>query len=709
MAARVDPTAQAAFAETGLVLDALPWAVVVTDANGRVLAWNPEAARLYGRPAGKVLGRPVADVVTTVAGVPGRGEILATTQRGEMWKGEFSIVRPNGEIVRVAMSASPLRDAAGDVVGLVSAADDVTELHLVEQRAADLAEHLRLALEAGELGTWRWDRATGAVTWDTAMERLYGLEPGSFPGTYEAWLELRGQPGGQELAESTLAGAMASGESYAIETEVTWPDGSAHWLHGWGRATFDSDGNPAGAIGCTADITARKTAELEARRRAEEAAERARLERLQRERLTFLAHITDTALAAADHHEFLQRVIQLAVPELADWCTLRFLPEPGAPPELAFAHADPARVAWLEELSRRHPPSSGGATGAGAVLRTGRSEFVPVVDEAYLANAIAGAAMEPGEARAIVEALHLTSIITVPLRSKRGILGVMQLVSAESGRRYTEDDLALAEAAAGRIAETLNNLWLTQQQRTIAEALQKALLPPALPTVPGIDVAVRYWVAGAANEVGGDFYDIFRAGPDRWAVVIGDVCGTGADAAAVTVITRHTIRAAATHGVGHRDVMAWLNDAVLAGQRDRFCTAVFGTLEPRPGGHHELTVVVGGHPLPVLARADGAVHTVGTPGSLIGVFATAKTTAASVLLAPGDTVVLYTDGITDLRPPNGLTVDEVAAIVEGACRDAASADDVAEALRAAIEAIRPIPERGDDIALVVLRVEHPPT
>jgi PAS domain S-box-containing protein len=558
----------------------------------------------------------------------------------------------------------------------VDHARDAAELDDARRQAAGLAEHLSLALAAGQLGTWRWDLASGAVTWDAAMERLYGLEPGSFPGTYDAWLELRGHAEGRETATATLEAAIADQEPYEIETEVVWPDGSVHWLHGWGRATVDRAGQVTGAIGCTADITARKNAELDMRRRAAELAETARRERLQRERLAFLARITDAALAA----------------------------QPGTAPDVAVAHADPERVAWVEELRRRYPFDPDAPTGAAAVIRRGEAEFVPVVDEAYLDAALASARMGPDQARAILDELKLTSIITVPLRSTRGVLGALQLVSAESGRRYTDDDLALVEAASGRIAETLNNLWLTQQQRSIAETLQSALLPPALPAVPGVDIAARYWAAGAANDVGGDFYDVFVAGPGRWVVVIGDVCGTGADGAAVTAIARHTIRAAATHGVEHAEVIQWVNDAVVAGRRNRFCTAVYATLEPLGDGGHDLTLVSGGHPLPVLARADGTVTTVGSPGTLIGVFPRVTTKVDRVRLDPGDTLVLYTDGITDLRPPHGLTAEDVDRMVATAVRGAGGANEIAEAMRVAIETIRPIPDRGDDIALLVLRV-----
>jgi PAS domain S-box-containing protein len=707
MAAGVDPSALQALADSRLVLDALPWAVVVVDTSGAVIAWNRRAHHLYGWEPDEVRGRPGAEVLRPTLPEDDRVRIIATVHEGEVWRGEVSPTCKNGEILRVFATVAPLRDGEGRVVGRLSINEDITDLHVARQQAADLTERLQLALAAGELGTWQWDLASGAVSWDRAMERLYGLEPGTFGGTFDAWMNMRGDDEARQAARDRLAKALADREPFAIETEVVWPDGSVRWLHGWGRVTVGPDGEVTGAIGCTADITARKTAEIDIERRATEMAETARRERLQHERLAFLARITDSALAARDHRDLMDRVTRLAVPHLGDWCAVHFVPEPGARPAVALAHVDPERVAWLERVRDEVPANPDARQGVAAVIRTGVSEFVPVVDEIYLAAALSESPIAPEQGRAIVEALSLTSLITVPLRTKRGVLGAMQFVSAESGRVYHDDDVALAEAAAGRIAESLDNLWLMQQQRSIADTLQSALLPPALPDVPGIDVAVRYWVAGAANEVGGDFYDLFAAGPDKWAVVIGDVCGTGADGAAVTVIARHTIRAAATHGVDHRGVVEWLNDAVLAGRRDRFCTAIYATLEPAGEGAHDLTMVAGGHPLPVLVREDGSAVTVGRAGTLVGVYPRIRTTPETVRLHPGDTLVLYTDGVTDLPPPDGLTADDAARLIRRSVSGAATADDVAEAIGKAIETIRPIPDRADDIALVVLRVLPP--
>ncbi len=229
-------------------------------------------------------------------------------------------------------------------------------------------------------------------------------------------------------------------------------------------------------------------------------------------------------------------------------------------------------------------------------------------------------------------------------------------------------------------------------------------LPPQLPAIDGLSVAVRYWPAGTVNDVGGDFYDVFRVDEGKWAVVIGDVCGTGPDAAAVTVIARHTIRAAATHNASHHEVLDWTNDALHAGGRNRFCTAVYSTLTPTDEASWLFTSIAAGHPLPILVRADGATTTIGEPGTLLGVLPTLSATIGLVRLDIGDTVVLYTDGLTDVRPPHDLDPDRLVRLVSEAASTDGSAEEVAARLGAAVEAVLPVLERDDDLALVVLRV-----
>jgi serine phosphatase RsbU (regulator of sigma subunit) len=423
-------------------------------------------------------------------------------------------------------------------------------------------------------------------------------------------------------------------------------------------------------------------------------------DRRRRDELEFLANLTDTALSAADHHDLMAQVCARAVPMLGDWCSLYYLPESASAPLVASWHVDPGKAAYIETLRALYPYDRNRPTGVPAVIRTGRPQLVRQVTPELIDEATASSPVSRDEALDILEHLGITSAITVPLRTKWRVVGAMQFVSSESGRRYDDDDLALAEAVAGRLAEALDAAWVADQQRTIAVTLQEALLPPALPAIPGIEIAARYWPAGT-NHVGGDFYDVFSLSEDRWALVIGDACGTGPDAAALTSIARHTVRAAARHGADAADVMTWLNDAVLQSNRDLYCTACYATLDGGEGSWR-FTSTAAGHPLPIVATGSGT-GTLGGPGTLLGVLPALRTTTAETALHTGDVVVLYTDGVTDLPPPCGIGTADLVALVDE-LRGRADAAEIADAIYSSLLERVADHSRHDDIALLVVRV-----
>jgi serine phosphatase RsbU (regulator of sigma subunit) len=566
----------------------------------------------------------------------------------------------------------------------------------------DVTARLQLALSAGGLGTWSWDKRTGAITWDATMERLYGLPPGGGPKTFDEWSTGRDPETSAAIARQ-MDDSARTGEPYVVEQQVTWPDGTEHWVHAWGRVLVE-DGEIVGAIGCSADFTERKAAERALEQYAGRVAELAAHEQEQNERLAFLATLSDAALRIADYREYIDEVVNAAVPRLGDWALLRFQPEAGVIAHTGVAHMDATRLEWLQGLRKKYGENPNSPVGASAVIRSGQVEFVPQVDEEYLRAAVEASPIDPAVISALLDELGLESVITVPLRTKRGVIGALQFVVAGSGRRYTRSDLSLAELAADRVAVALDGMWKQQRDRHIARTLQSALLPPALPEVPGVTVASRYWAAGVHTEVGGDFYDVFPLGPSEWAVVIGDVCGTGPDAAAVVVIARHTIRAAARHGNGHVEVLHWLNDAMLHGHRDRFATVVYSTLTALPGGRFRYTATSAGHPFPIVARADGSTESVGAVGTLMGVFDEISAEPVTTELGPGDALLLYTDGITDRPPPYDLDAETVERFVGRAAAGARTAEDLTEALRLELEQATALSERDDDVALLAIRV-----
>ena len=568
-------------------------------------------------------------------------------------------------------------------------------------RDAALAEHLRLVLDAGGLGTFRWDSSTGEVTCDSRLEELYGLEPGTFGGTFDAWLALLPPEDLPDILRRVGDAVEAKGR-YTIDHRVVWPDGSVHWLQGSGQITVDENGDVTGSIGCTRDLTDQKHDHEDLRRLADEAVEAAEHERLYRERLEFLTRVNEALAAAQSRDQLMTNVVWTAVPRLGDWCSIHVLPSPDAlEPMVEVAHLDPAMRTRARQMIDNMGYDPDAKRGVARIIRTGESMFHGVLD----ATAINHESNSPAQ-RDMALALGLRSAIGVPLLRRGRVLGALVMIRAE-GRGYTRDDLTLAEAVAARIASSLDNLRLTDEQRRIATTLQASLLPGELPDIPGVEIAVRYWAAGSGVEVGGDFYDVFKVRDRTWAVVMGDVCGTGPAAAAVTALARHSIASAAWHGDDHRQVLENLNRAMVERDAGPFCTAIYGTLEP-DGRGATFTFASGGHPLPVVATACGKTETSGTPGTLIGAFDLLNTTAATaVRLLPGDTVVLYTDGATDVPDPDGLSADEFQDLVATAVSGADNAEMVADRLHEQLSSIRPIEQRSDDIALLVLRVKEP--
>ncbi len=680
------------------VIDAFHRAVVVTGPEGEILLWNRAAEELYGWPEETVLGRSILDVLVLKADLQLASGIFSIVAAGNSWRGDFPIERRDGTEIRVHSVNQPILDEQGNLRAVVGVSEDVTAQRVLEQRAEDLAAHLALALEAGGLGTWRWNMQTGETHWDTKVEQLFGLAPGEFDGTYETYVSLLHPEDAPEVL-ATVQEALANKSAYVVDHRVVWPEGSIHWLQGKGRAIVDDGGEVLGTIGCVADVTEQMQTLVQREEFTAAALQAAENERVSRERLEFLGLINDALSTATSRAEVMHNVTRAAVPRLGDWCAIFVLPEPDAMiPDVDIAHADPEMIAYARELGKRFPYDPSAQTGIPAVIRSGRSEFYPEIDDEVIERADPTA-----EARDVLHDLGLRSAIAVPLEKRGRILGAIQFVNVESSRRYTVDDLALARAAAARIASSLEYIRLNEHQRKIATTLQASLLPAKLPDIAGIDIAVRYWATGEGTVVGGDFYDVFEVDAEHWAVVIGDVCGTGPAAAALTGLARHTIRASAWHGADHEGVLRNVNNAVLRSGQVTFCTALYGTLAHAPGGF-TFEMASGGHPLPILRRADGGTETLGQPGTLLGAFPDSRSVTVKTLLAHGDTMLLYTDGVTDVAPPHDLGTDALCALFAASCASAASAAEVADRLGRELSSILPLAERNDDIALLVVRI-----
>jgi serine phosphatase RsbU (regulator of sigma subunit) len=350
------------------------------------------------------------------------------------------------------------------------------------------------------------------------------------------------------------------------------------------------------------------------------------------------------------------------------------------------------------DLSKRYPPDPDAPQGIYQVVRTGQPELYPDIPDEMLHEAAVD-----DEHYNEITAIGMRSAIIVPMTTRGRTLGAMTWVNGRSGRRFDEQDVELAQELARRCATAIENARLYSERAYIARTLQQSLLPVELPDIPGIEVAARFRPTGEGNEVGGDFYDLFETGNRGWTVVMGDVCGKGPDAAAVTALARYTLRAAAMRERLPSRSLSVLNEALLR-QRDdrRFCTVTYAYVEKLDHGARA-GISSGGHPLPLLLRADGSVDAVGAPGTLLGVVPDPDLEDRAVTLEPGDALVLYTDGVIETRASSNGVLDErglAELIATCAGRDA-------DTIAAMVEQAAVLSQNGrprDDIAVLVLRV-----
>jgi PAS domain S-box-containing protein len=437
---------------------------------------------------------------------------------------------------------------------------------------------------------------------------------------------------------------------------------------------------------------------LGAARQGAQALERARSEEIRRlaeERLALLARAGGLLAGSLDYPKTLAAVADLVVPGLADWATVEILEPDGSIRSLAVAHVDPDKVAFAKEFRRRRPPELSAPTGVGHVITSGRAELVPEITEEMVA------AIDDPEVRELVRELQLRSVMIVPLAARGRTLGAMTFVWAESGNTYSAADLAFAQTLAARMALAMDNARLYRDRDHIARTLQQSLLPPEPPAIDGVDLAARYRPSGEGIEVGGDFYDAFDIGEREWTVALGDVCGKGPDAAALMGMVRHTIRAAAIRERAPARVLATVNAAVgRQTSEDQFCTAVAARLRPQMD-QVIVWICVAGHPPPVVLRVDGSMHWIRGSGALLGVFDDAQLRDDEIRLAPGDTLVLYTDGVTEERGVQGAFGEEgLAAVLQQA--SGASASEIVDRIERAVLA-HGSGEPRDDIAILAVK------
>ena len=408
--------------------------------------------------------------------------------------------------------------------------------------------------------------------------------------------------------------------------------------------------------------------------------DRARVAQLRsRGSLALLAEASEMFAGTLDVQLGMTLATQLVVPRFARW-SAAWTTDERVPRLMAVSHADEAS---LPELQRVLDSADGELLALR--LARGLGERRP--------NLLPGSEL-PTE----LAAERSGEVLALPLVARRRLVGIL-LVGRPPGGIFGPDDVSLLNDLARRTAVAVDSARLYEESTAIAHALQASLLPPTLPTSPVCEFAARYAAAGEGNEVGGDFYDVFELADDGWGVAIGDVCGKGAEAAAITGLARNVLRLLVRDGTRAPTALHRLNEAILElAERGRFCTALLGTIEP-DGPRLRLSLSGAGHPPPALLRADGSVGFVGGSGTLLGVLPQIEVAEDDLVLEPGDAIVFYTDGVTERRNGAAMFGEEN---LLNCLRDSAGADadEIAGRLELSVQQFGPA---RDDLALLVVR------
>lgn len=404
-------------------------------------------------------------------------------------------------------------------------------------------------------------------------------------------------------------------------------------------------------------------------------------------RLGFLARAGEILASSMDYEQTLRNVAGLAVPQLADWCGVDLFGADGRREPVAVAHKDPAKLMLAERLRAYEPDDLHPDRGLGKVLHTGQPQLYSRVTDEMLT----GAAVDE-EHLSLLRSVGFRSVLLVPLAIQDRIIGALTLVTAESGRGFNQADLGFARQIADRAAVAVEHARLYTDRSYSARTLEKSLLPGPLPSVPGWEVASEY---KPAAEVGGDFYELWQVG-EGWMLMLGDVTGKGVDAAALTALARHTAWEASQAHTSPAHVLSRVDAALKHRGSLAICTAVCMRIRGP-----DVTIAAGGHPLPLLVR-DAAIEPAGEHGSLLGALHDVDWPESTCTLQPGETLIAFTDGVTDALDGDGGRFGDARLRDRLAHVGSGSAEAVCRAIADSLSVFEH-GEQADDIALVVLQ------
>ncbi|OAH14731.1 SpoIIE family protein phosphatase [Streptomyces jeddahensis] len=710
-------------------------AVIQIDRTTTVTAWNEDAEELFGYAAEQVTGKPLTDFAAWPH-TPGTSTGIAEALQLSRWEGSYGIRGADGRVTPVYASHLRVRDTDGDPSTVCLLVRDheravlQTPLrgpahpdpaHLTEGHAADPFEVF--------IGSPAPDDLDGLLqrTVERARDMLDGDAAFLLLATDdETELEVRASTGlpsaRQRFARVPVEagpGRYGSARMPSVHEDLADVPGAVPLLNGTGMRSVVTvplkvEGRLTGSLGVAAEAPDRYSNEEALRLQfaadrialAVESARLGELERLRRGSLSFLVEASDLLAGTLDRDQTLALMAQMTVPTLATWCAVYTIADQSSEPYLSYVlHEDEERIDGLKALlSRIAPPDPVPTPGARvwntpteaaheAALRTSMRSLglgEPASVSSGIGTTLATASAVGGET------------VVLPLVARNRVIGMLTL-GKPSDEHFRQEILELAEDLSRRAALALDNARLYSERTAISQSLQRSLLPPELPHVPGVEVEVIYRAAGEGNEVGGDFYDLFPIRDGAYGFAIGDVCGTGPEAAAVTGLARHALRLLAREGFGGPAVLERLNAAILdEGARSRFLTLLYGELWPQEDGSAVLKVVCAGHPLPLRLRQDGTVEPAAEPQPLLGVMEDLELYEQTVVLDPGDVLLCVTDGVTERREGSRMLGDDGLTDVLTTCTGLTAGAVAARIMRAVERFASDAP--SDDMAILAMRV-----
>lgn len=441
------------------LFNVLPGALMLVAAdapNFTIVAENQAHADVALRPLNEVIGMKfleaypdtsakfkrtgVSDVVESLQ------RVVATGKPDEMKSLRYDLKMPDGSLERRYWQAThyPLFDDQGKVWRILQSTANKTEEVLTSRKLDETRRQLDEALAIGLIGTWLWDLKDDYIVADKNLLRLFGIEPSTAAEglPLKQFTDSIHADDRQRVTES-IQSAVAEKGTFEQEYRTITTSGDVRWVIARGRVETDDDGKPERFPGVIVDISERKQAELS---------------------LRFLSGVSTVLASSLDYDQTLRSIAELAVPELADWCSIDLL-EDGVIRQVALEHKDPAKVEWARRLREVRPPSLDEPHGVPAVLRSGKPEFIPVINEEKLPDLT-----DSQDELELARSLQLSSAIIVPLKVRGKVTGAVTLVYSESRRHYTQEDLDIALELANRASLAMANSMLYQTAQDEIEA-----------------------------------------------------------------------------------------------------------------------------------------------------------------------------------------------------------------------------------------------